>query len=452
MRVKRWSLGLATVAALYAGVGHAHAWSLQEASAPYKGTTITVVGLDRPSYKIAQQLTPEFEKETGIHVHWNIFPYEDTLKEETLNFISNSQQFDAILSDVVWPVNFADPGWVVPLSKFTSNEKLADPDLDMKDFFPVWLASFTVDNKLYGLPFDSYAGLLYYNKSMLKAAGFDKPPATWDELATTYLPKLTDKSQGVYGYALQSARGETQTADAFARFLWPWGGRFIDYDNKTIAVNAPNSVAGITFRQSLLQYMPDGIVSDDHSQVVQLFAQKKVAMITEWSAFYPTLAASNLGDDVGIAPEPKGPKGGYSAFGGFAYMVSAQINKKHQDATYLFIQWLTSKALAKPLIEGGAVVARQSADKDAAIQAKFPNLAPMVQTWETSTVPDWRPQLGCYPRFSDIVSDWGSRIELNQVAVQAGLDSMEKDLTDYMKSSKCWDKINNPEAAMAQYK
>jgi multiple sugar transport system substrate-binding protein len=450
--VKRWSLGIATAAALVAGVSHAHAWSLQEAAAPYKGTSITVVGLDRPSYQIAQKLTPEFVKETGIQVHWNIFPYEDALKEETLNFISNSQQFDAILSDVVWPVNFADPGWVLPLDHFTSNTELADPDLDLKDFFPVWLASFTVDNKLYGLPFDSYAGLLYYNKSMLKAAGFEGPPKTWEELADVYAPKLTDKSKGIYGYALQSARGETQTADAFARFLWPWGGKFIDYASKTIAVNDPGSVAGITFRQGLLKNMPDGIVSDDHSQVVEMFAQKQVAMITEWSAFYPTLSSSGLGADLGIATEPAGPKGAYSAFGGFAYMVSSQVNKKHQNAAYLFIQWLTSKEMAKPLIEGGAVVARQSADTDPSVQAKFPNLAPMVQTWETATVPDWRPQMECYPRFSDIVSDWGSRIELGQVGVQPGLDSMEKDLDAYMKSSNCWGKINNPEAAMSLYK
>jgi multiple sugar transport system substrate-binding protein len=89
MSVKSWSLAIATAAALYAGVSHAHAWSLSEAAAPYKGTSITVVGLDRPSYAIAQKLTPEFEKETGIKVTWNIFPYEDALKEETLNFMSS---------------------------------------------------------------------------------------------------------------------------------------------------------------------------------------------------------------------------------------------------------------------------------------------------------------------------------------------------------------------------
>jgi multiple sugar transport system substrate-binding protein len=198
--------------------------------------------------------------------------------------------------------------------------------------------------------------------------------------------------------------------------------------------------------------MPDGIVSDDHSQVVEMFAQKQVAMITEWSAFYPTLSSSGLGADLGIAPEPKGPSASVSAFGGFAYMVSSQVNKRHQNAAYLFIQWLTSKEEAKPLILGGAVVARQGADTDPSVQAQFPNLAPMVETWENSTVPDWRPQMECYPRFSDIVSDWGSRIELGQASVKSGLDSMESDLTAYVKSSNCWGKINNPEAAMSLYK
>ncbi len=451
-------LSLAMAGCLVAGHAQAQTpsggggWTLADAAKPYKGTSITVVGLDRPSYKIAQQLTPQFEKETGIHVSWQTFPYEDTLKEETLNFVSQSGQFDVILSDVVWPVNFADAGWAVPITRFTTDAKLADPALDLKDFFPVWLASFTVNDKLYGLPFDSYAGLLYYNKAMLKDAGFTEPPKTWDELKTTYLPKLTDKSKDVYGYALQSARGETQTADAFARFLWPWGGRFIDIANKKVLVDDPKSVAGIEFRDSLLADMPGGIVSDDHTQVVQLMSQKRVAMITEWSAFYPTLSTSPVASDLGIAPEPKGPDGASSAFGGFAYLVSSQVPHAKQDASWLFIQWLTSKAMAKPLIEGGAVVARQSADTDPAVQEKFPNLAPMVETWKTATVPDWRPQLQCYPRFSDIVSDWGSRIELGQVDVKSGLASMSKDLTSYMNSANCWAKSNNPEQYIAQYR
>jgi multiple sugar transport system substrate-binding protein len=35
--------------------------------------------------------------------------------------------------------NFAENGWIVPVETFTGNPDLADPDLDMADFFPLVL-------------------------------------------------------------------------------------------------------------------------------------------------------------------------------------------------------------------------------------------------------------------------------------------------------------------------
>lgn len=432
-------VGLATAA------GGVQAWSLEEAAKPYEGTSITVVGLERPSYKAAQKLTPQFEERTGINVNWVSFPYESTLKAETLNFVSRSQQFDLIITDVVWPVTFASADWVVPVAHFLDDPELADPDIDLDDFFPVWRKAFTIDGKLMGLPFDSYAGLLYYNKQMLQEAGLDGPPETWAELRDEYAPKLMEANgDGVYPFALQSAKGETQTADSFARFLWPWGGRFIDIDNREVLVDSEASTEGIEFRQSLMEYMPEGIVADNHSQVVALFSQGKAAMITEWSAFYSTLKESGVAEHLGIAPEPSGPDGTYSAFGGFAYMVSAQVPEAKQNASWLFVQWLTSKEMGKALVENGAVVARRSVDTDPQIQAQFPHLEPMVETWENATVPDWRPQLRCYPKFSEIVSDWGTRIQLGDIELEEGLAKMDTELSEYMESAQCWETANQP--------
>ncbi|MDA3920051.1 MAG: sugar ABC transporter substrate-binding protein [Salinisphaera sp.] len=452
MNPKHIKIGAMSAALLGLGVsGNALAWNLKEAAAPYKGTTVNIVGLERPSYKAAQKLTPEFEKETGIHVNWTIFPYESTLKAETLNFVSHSNQYDAILSDVVWPVTFSGAGWVLPVKHFLDNPKLKNPNIDIGDFFPVWTSAFTVHNKLFGLPFDSYAGLLYYNKDMLKKAGFDGPPTTWQQLLQ-YDKKLTDKSKGEYGYILQSAHNETQTADAFARFLWPWGGKFLDVKTHKVMVNSPDSIKGIEFRRKLVKMMPAGIVSYDHPQVVQALVQGKAAMITEWSAFYTSLKNSPIGDKLGIAVEPAGPKRSASAFGGFAYMISSQVPTKQQNAAWLFVQWLTSKEMAKPLIQNGAVVARKSSDTDPAIQSQYPYLKPMVKTWEHASIPDWRPQIQCYPQFSNIVSDDGSRMEQKQLPVKKSLDQMAQKLSSYMKSSHCWKTANNPEKYMSHYK
>ena len=95
--------------------------------------------------------------------------------------------------------------------------------MTIDDFFPLVLNAFGGWNgTVYGLPFDNYSGLLFYNKCMLKDAGFDKPPETWAELKDTYGPALT--KDGKHAFALQSKRNETQSADSFARVLWPFGG------------------------------------------------------------------------------------------------------------------------------------------------------------------------------------------------------------------------------------
>ena len=116
---------------------------------------------------------------------------------------------------------------------------------------------------------------------------------------------------GKYAFALQSKRNETQSADSFARVLWPFGGSFLDADFKS-NLNSAESQAGLKFRQDLMQYMPDGIVAYDHAETVNGFTQGDVAMITEWSAFYSTIVSpdtSKVVDCVEIAPEPMGPAG-----------------------------------------------------------------------------------------------------------------------------------------------
>jgi multiple sugar transport system substrate-binding protein len=239
-----WKLGIAfgTVAAsaaLLGTRGTAQAgWTVTEAAKPYAGTTIKAVYLDRPGYKAAAKLVPEFEKLTGITVENEVIPYENTREKMVLDFTSKAGTYDVALTDVVWVGEYAANGWLTPLEKFTSDPKLADPALNLKGFFPILLDSFgTWDKKLYGIPFDNYAGLLFYNRCMLEKAGFKSPPKTWDELMKVYAPKLTNKAKGQYAYALQSRRGETQSADSFMRMLWPFGGSLIDA--KTFEPNLP---------------------------------------------------------------------------------------------------------------------------------------------------------------------------------------------------------------------
>ena len=399
--------------------GGAQAWTLEEAAAPYKGTTIKAIFLDRPGYAAAIKLLPDFEKRTGIKVSYETVPYENSRERQVLDFTAGNEN-DVVLTDVVWIGEFAGNGWLEPVKTFTDNKKLADPDLNLDGFFPILLESFgTWDKKVYGLPFDNYSGLLYYNKCMLKDAGFDKPPATWDELLKVYAPKLT--GNGKYAYALQSRRGETQSADSFMRMLWPFGGSLLDAKFKS-NLNSKESQTGLQFRQDLMKFMPPGIVDYDHNEAVNALAQGNVAMITEWSAFYSTLAdptKSKITDCLAVATEPKGPAGLKPALGGFSLGVNANAPDDKKAAAWLFIQWVTSEAMAKPYLEAGGVSGRSAVYKDPDIQKRYPFVQPMVTSWEGG-VPDFRPRFAEWPEISEIVGENGTAMMLGKVSVADG--------------------------------
>ena len=348
-------------------------------------------------------------------------PYENTRQKEVLNFTGQGD-YSIALVDLVWLGEFAENGWIQPIDKYAADTAITDPNLNLKSFFPLLLDAFgSWGGKVYGLPFDNYSGLLFYNKCMLKSAGFDKPPGTWNELKDVYGPKLTDKAKNQYAYALQSLRGETQSADSFMRSLWPHGGTLLD---KTFHSNlgSKESLAGLAFRQDLMKYMPPGIVSWDHAEAVNALAQGQVAMITEWSAFYPTLTdakTSKIGDCLGVAPEPAGEAGRLPALGGFSLAVASQAPEKEQKAAWIFIQWATSDAIAKDYDEAGGVSGRMGIYEDPAIKAKFSFVEPMVASWQKG-VPEFRPRFPAWPAISEIIAEFGSKIQLGEVSAEAG--------------------------------
>ncbi|MGB8812171.1 MAG: sugar ABC transporter substrate-binding protein [Paracoccaceae bacterium] len=412
------ALALAASAVLTAG-GQANAWTLEEAAKPYAGTVIDVLFLDRPGYAAAKTMIPDFEAATGIKINQTTVPYENALGEQVRDFVAGGE-IDVALIDLVWIGNFAENGWIVPIDTFTADPALADPELDMADFFPLVVNAFGGWNGVtYGLPFDNYSGLLFYNSCMLKDAGFDGPPETWADLKDVYGPALT--KDGKYAFALQSKRNETQSADSFARMLWPFGGSFLNAEFKS-NLNSPESQAGLQFRQDLMQYMPEGIVAYDHTEAVNGLAQGDVAMLTEWSAFYSTLASaetSTLGDCLAVAPEPKGPAGRKPALGGFSLAVATQADDAEKAAGWLFIQWVTSKANAGKYLELGGVPARQSAYADPALAATYKFIPALVESWKEG-VPEFRPRFAEWPAITEIVQEYGTKMMLGEVSVEEG--------------------------------
>ena len=430
---------LALTAAFTAAPALAQEWSLEEAAKPYAGTTVDVVFLLRPGYEAGEQMLADFTERTGINVNIIKHPYENALGEQVRDFVAQGD-LDVALVDLVWIGNFAENGWIVPIDEIQSEyPDIVDPNLDMDDFFPLVLEAFGGWNGTqYGLPFDNYSGLLFYNKCMLEEAGFDGPPETWEELKDTYGPALT--KDGKYAFALQSKRNETQSADSFARMLWPFGGSFLDEEFRSNLMSE-ESQTGLKFRQDLMEYMPEGIVAYDHAETVNGLAQGDVAMITEWSAFNSTLKnpdTSAVADCIAVAPEPAGPAGRKPALGGFSFAVASQADDDEKAAAWLMIQYLTSKKKARQYLDLGGVPARQSVYEGDEVREKYGFVDALVESWQDG-VPEFRPRFAEWPEITEIVQEWGTKMMLGEVTTEEGAQEIGERMEEVLEDAGYYD-------------
>src|SRR5690606_10577550 len=107
------------------------------------------------------------------------------------------------------------------------------------------------EGRRYGLPWILDTKYLFYNEEMLKAAGFDAPPKTWEELLQQ---AQAIKDQGLVEFPIvwSWAQAEAVICD-YTTLLAAFGGEFLDADGQP----AFHTGAGL----QALQYMTGSIES-----------------------------------------------------------------------------------------------------------------------------------------------------------------------------------------------
>ena len=203
------------------------------------------------------------------------------------------------------------------------------------------------DNKVYGLPYSAYAMGLAYNIPMLKAAGFSKPPATWDELRTM-AKALTKRDSGVVGFSFIND-GSNATGWHFTILSYTFGatpadlikadgnGKYTAGFGQGVTVDALKLIKDLRWTDDVL---PHG-TNDWAGNGTQL-ATGNAAMILMAGDQYSWLKRTFKDLDmntIGFAPIPAGPGGIVSLIGGNMYMVSSAASADEQEAATYFELW-----------------------------------------------------------------------------------------------------------------
>ena len=189
---------------------------------------------------------------------------------------------------------------------------------DVSDYYDGPVASCTIDDVLYGVPFGCNCLSLYYNQDMFDAAGITEVPQTWDELKEAAQKLTTDKVSGLAFCSLQNEEGTFN----FAPWLWSTGA-------SSYEMNSEGGIKALTYVKSLVD---DGVMSKEcinwtQGDVMNQFISGNVAMMVNGPWQIPTMKAEapDLNWNVTLIPKDKEFS---SAIGGENYAVIAGGNEE----------------------------------------------------------------------------------------------------------------------------
>ena len=429
-----------TIASTWPLLAHAQTsidWSKELGKHPDK--TLRILMIQDPWLSGFEKLNPTFEKLTSAKVVIDAFGYDQTHEKEVLEGTSKSTQYDIIVLDSPWVGEFWSGEFVEDLKPYIDKTK---PEvIEWSDFVPAFQAVSDWENTIVGVPFGAYFMMMHYRKDLFEKAGLQPPKSIDDYKAAAKHFTGNPDFPGMYGTALNNARG-APAGQSFFEWIFNFGGKpFASvypgstdvYSDMTPEFKSPEAKQVFDFFKEMLKYEPPGGESIDWEQRAATFTTGKTAMITAWSVRTPGFydpAKSQIADKIGTSmfPHVEGAQG-TPPLGGWVMGISA--NSLQKDLAWDYIKWFTSKDVHKQFVLLGGPPSRMSAINDPEIRQKMPWVETIGET-VGHVYADCRPRIPESFEIIDTVGFQFSRALQNQVSVDEALGELQTSISDLM--------------------
>jgi len=283
----------------------------------------------------------KFEEENkNITIDKVIIP----LHENRLSFVKDaltdpSIQVDIIDSDIIWVYDLVANDLLSPLDTYFSTEELGD-------FLKSSINGNIINKQLYGIPYRTDTGILYYRKDLLQKYN-QKVPKTFDELIKSY--KIISESEDIYGYAGSWKNYEGMSCN-IQELLWTFGGN-INFDENSIKNNQIiNTKENIQAFKKIKSLVDNGIthpnILDFYSgDLRKEFIKGNLLFMRDWPAGWNEISNNELSvvkDKVGISYLPYGSINGKNSgvLGGWQLMMANK--SEHKEESIKFIRFFTN--------------------------------------------------------------------------------------------------------------
>lgn len=291
---------------------------------------------------------------------------------------AKSPECDVLGMDVIWTAEFAAQGWlkdVTPAIQARQNE-----------FIPSVLNTAKINGKYWAVPFNTNAGLLYYNTKKVHQV-----PTTWQQAYSM------GKTDGGFGYQGQAYEGLTVD---FLEMLYSAGGTVLSSDGKKATIDSPQAQQVLSFMQQGFKdgAVPQAVLTYIEEDSRNAFQDGKLSILRNWPYVYALAKQAHVPFKVEPLPTWAGGKPA-SVLGGYNLGISSY--SKNPGAALSFINFATAPAAqTKFFIKSSLPAVLTQVYSDPAVVKAQPFATQLLKAVQNG-VP--RPVSPVYPQISQAI-------------------------------------------------
>lgn len=371
--------------------------------------------------EVVQRLVPAFEaRNPGVHVRVQQLPWSAAHEKLLTAYVGDAMP-DVIQVGNTWLAELVALGALAPLPA-----ALASGD----DEFPGVVAATAIDGTRFGVPWYVDTRVLFYRSDLLRAVGFDAPPATWDEWVVA-MERLARGGER-YGVLLPLTEWEPAVIFALQRgaTLLRDGDRYGDFRN-------PAFRGALAFYQSLFERgLAPKPGAAQSANVYQDFAAGWFSVLISgpWNLGEMSRRLPALADQWATAPLPSfgGDGPGVSLAGGASLAVVR--TSPRAELAWRWIAYLAEPAQQREFWKlTGDLPARPSAWRADGLETAPRTAAfwrQLARVRATPTIPEWE-------RIAAKIAEHAESVVRGDVDLDAALAALDRDV-DAMLEKRRW--------------
>ena len=297
------------------------------------------IAVSGPVTKIVDGYAADFHKEHPDIVIKPVYAgdYDATIAKALTAFKAGNPPPLAMLG-AIQVYTLIDQDAIIPFDALATS---AEDKAWMNGFFPAFLANGNVQGHTWSIPFQRSTAVLYWNKDIFKQAGLDPetPPASWTE-QTAMGKKLVAKSgDTVDRWGLQIP-GTGGTYWLYQGLAIEAGQQLMNKNGTEVYFDKPGAVDALEYWVDLAKQgvSPKGVIN--WAATPNDFVAGRTAMMWTTTGNLSFVKA-NAKFPFGVAMLPADKRRG-TPTGGANFHIFKTAHKAEQEASLMFVKWVTA--------------------------------------------------------------------------------------------------------------